>query len=65
MESASSVAPGGGEPGKILGLSEQQEERQEREQEGVLESEGIKEGEPEGIKDEDEAPQNLEERCFS
>jgi len=57
MESASSVAPGGGEPGKILGLSEQQEERQEREQEGVLESEGIK--------DEDEAPQNLEERCFS
>jgi len=57
MESASSVAPGGGEPGKILSLSEQQEERQEREQEGVLESEGIK--------DEDEAPQNLEERCFS
>ena len=65
MESASSVAPGGGEPGKILSLSEQQEERQEREQEGVLESEGIKDGESEGIKDEDEAPQNLEERCFS
>jgi len=64
MESASSVAPGGGEPGKILGLSEQQEERQEREQEGVLESEGIKEGESEGIKDEDEAPQNLEESVF-
>ena len=66
METASSVDSGGKEPGKILSQKEQQ-----REQEDVLDSGVVKEGEEapqnmEGgsVKNGEEVPQNLEENVF-
>jgi hypothetical protein len=66
MEAASSVDSGGREPGKILSQKEQQ-----REQEDVLDSGVVKEGEEapqnmEGgsVKNGEEVPQNLEENVF-
>jgi hypothetical protein len=66
MEAASSVDSGGREPGKILSQKEQQ-----REQEDVLDSGVVKEGEEapqnmEGgsVKNGGEVPQNLERTCF-